>query len=193
MSGGPVGAPRTPQELKHWRVQIAAAFQQRLAFPRGELHVTYSPVQGHATQAVLIKANGDRDDYTVRLPDGSLKDCTSSRITQIRGVVQAAPGAGGIGLGGAGEATPYPAAAQPHPQPQPQPRGAALLRQGSNLVRIQQLMAMGFSESQADDALHITGEEIDAAIEVCLRKSHAVLRCLCGLNGGVSLIVTSLP
>ena len=186
------GAHRTPQELKHWRAQIAAAFGEtsRVAFPRRELHVTYSPVQGRATQAVLVKADGDRDDYTVRLPDGSLKDCTSSRITQLCGLVQAAPNAGAIGAGVVGGATPYPdsagengAAAALH-QPQLRAHGPALVRQGSSLARIQQLMGMGFSESQADDALHITGEQIDAAIEVCLRTSRDVL-CLRVLNVGL--------
>lgn len=31
-------------------------------------------------------------------------------------------------------------------------------------------MAMGFTESQADDALYITGEQIDEAVEACLRE-----------------------
>ena len=43
-------------------------------------------------------------------------------------------------------------------------------RQGSALARVQKLMAMGFDESHADDALHITGEDIVAAVEACLRK-----------------------
>jgi hypothetical protein len=193
-------ARRTPQELKHWRAQIAAAFEEtrRVAFPRRELHVTYSPFQGGDTPAVLVRADGARDDYTVRLPDGSLKDCTSSRIAHLRGMVQALPSVGGIGGGATGGAPPggrlgWPGAApRPAPAAQPQaqlrPQGAALLRQGSGLARIQQLMAMGFTENQADDALHITGEEIDAAIEVCLRKSY--LRRIAWLAWWSALVMT---
>lgn len=171
---------RTPQELKHWRGQIAAAFEEtrRTAFPRRELHVTYSPFEGGDTPAVLVKADGARDDYTVRLPDGSLKDCTSSRITHLRGMMEAPPSVGGIGIGAVGGAPPggQPGSQAAQPKLRSAP-GAALLRQGSGLARIQQLMAMGFTESQADDALHITGEEIDAAIEVCLRESHNIIAC----------------
>ena len=170
-AGGVAQRGRTPRELKKWRAKIAAAFEEahRHAFPAQELHVTYSPLQGGAMQAVLVKADGARDDYTVRLPDGSLKNCTSSRITHISGAVRKAAATGRIGSRAGGVAG-SAAGSAAHPQQQLEPKQFPGQRQGSALARVQQLVAMGFDESHADDALHVTGEDISAAIEACLRE-----------------------
>ena len=162
-----LGPAPTPQDLKRWRARITTAFAETYAFPGRELVVMFSPVHGATMQAVLVRADGTRDDYTVRLEDGSHKDCTSSRLTRLCGVRK---------LSGAA-----PHARQlldPHPQPRAAAGAAAVLdsrgRLGSGLVRFQQLVDMGFPASHADDALHATGEEIEAAIEACLCARYPV-------------------
>ena len=161
--GGPRVPPaRTPQQLRQWRGQIAAAFAQALgATPTQELRVRYVQTPPFGQEATLVKADGARDDYTVRLADGSLMACTSSRIVELlppRAAalgVQGPPATGGAGAGaGGGAAAPAP-----------------LQRTGSAQAKVQQLVAMGFSEVQADDALEGVGGQLDAAIEACLRAA----------------------